>query len=79
MSVSKDFIQISDFLTFIKIANHFFREGKKITEATYGKEYKLQAEMDKPSGNLQVIPRTSLKLEGWLKGLPQILYTSKAF
>ena len=27
----------------------FFREGKKITEATYGKEYKIQAEMDKPS------------------------------
>jgi len=26
------------------------REGKKVTEATYGKEYKLQAEMDKSSG-----------------------------
>ena len=27
------------------------REGRKITEATYGKEYILQAEMEKPSGN----------------------------
>jgi len=30
------------------------REGKKITEATYGKEYKLQAEMDKPSADFGI-------------------------
>ena len=35
-------------------------EGRKITEATYGRDYQLQAEMDAPSGvefigNLQYI------------------------
>ncbi len=29
-----------------------FREGDKVTEATYGREYQLQAKMDNPSGNV---------------------------
>ena len=35
-------------------------QGRKITEATYGREYELQAEMDAPSGNQQTLIKTSM-------------------
>ena len=37
-------------------------QGRKVTEATYGREYELQAEMDAPSGNQQTLIKKSIKI-----------------
>ena len=37
-------------------------QGRKITEATYGREYELQAEMDAPSGTFENINEDVVEL-----------------
>jgi hypothetical protein len=50
----------------------FFREGDKVTEATYGREYQLQAKMDNPSGNVSCQP-IIMTVSNWRKRARQKL------